>query len=617
MIVSQRNFDSVVDKLSWSGEYGLDTETTGLELSDRLFSVILSDETQGYYFNFNSSPDHLGGLPDADFILPTAWLPRLSPILENPDSIFFLHNAKFDLMMLSKEELEVLGTVHCTQVAERLIKNNLLGGKPYSLDACAKRRGLEKDSSVDAYIKKHKLTSKVKIPGKDKLMERKHFDKVPFDVIAPYATQDAVITRIIGFKQLQEIQELDATAPRTAPPLSQVLANEYPLTKVCYRMEREGIHIDKRYAQKALEFTLNEVHRFKMEFSVLTGVQYENSAAAIKKAFDAVGIELPLTQKGNICTNKQVLDELDNPIADKIREIRGAEKLASTYYSSFLYFADSRDLIHANIRQGGTETGRFSYSDPNLQNLPKEDEPEDRDKPFIVRKSFTPIDEDYCFVPIDYKQQEFRLMLDYAGEKELIDAVMAGADVHTATAELLGISRKFAKTINFGLIYGMGTPKLARSLGIPLKDAYELKAGYFSKLPRVQKFIRDVMHTGESRGYIWNWFGFRNHISSPEYAYILPNHLIQGGCASVIRIAMVRIDAYMRANKLRSRMLAQVHDELLFQMHRQELRHIPVFKDIMEGVYSTRNGLKLECSVEHSYKSWAKFDQLPGAPSAV
>lgn len=617
MIVSRHSFDEVVAKLSCPGQYGLDSETTGLELSDRLFSIILADDSQGYYFNFNAGLDHLGGSAPDELTLPRAWVLKLAPILEETSSLFFLHNAKFDLTMLSKEGLEVLGSVHCTQGTERLIRNNYLGGKPYSLDACAKRRGLAKDSSVDAYIKKHKLTSKVRIPGKDKAIERKHFDKVPFDVIVPYAEQDAVLARVIGLDQLKEIQKIDHTAPATAPPLQQVLANEYKLTKTCYRMEREGIRIDRPYVERALAATQKSVEIFKKDFAKLTGIEYENSPTTIKEAFKRAGIDLPLTQKGNICTNKEVLDALENPIADKIREIRGAEKLASTYYSSFLYFADHADMVHANIRQGGTETGRFSYSDPNLQNLPKEDEPEDKDKPFIVRKSFVPLNEDFCFVPIDFKQQEFRMMLDYAGERELIDAVMAGADVHEATAELVGTTRKYAKTINFGLLYGMGAPKLARALKISLSEAYELRARYFAKLPKVQRFIRTVMNTGESRGYIWNWFGFRNHISSPEYAYILPNHLIQGGCAQVIRVAMPRIEEHIRSNKLRSTMLAQVHDELLFQVHRSEVHHVPEFQKIMEDVYKPRNGLYLHCSVEHSLKSWGKWDQRKGYPDAL
>jgi DNA polymerase-1 len=374
--------------------------------------------------------------------------------------------------------------------------------------------------------------------------------------------------------------------------------------------------INRPYVQEALQYTETQALKARREFGELTGIEYQDSAGVFKKAFQKFDIELPLTRTGKPCTNKQVLDALENPVADKIREIRSYEKLAGTYYSSFLFFADEHDFIRANMRQGGTETSRFSYSDPNLQNCPKEDEEEDRDKPYIVRRSFIP-PPDFCLVPIDYKQQEFRMMLDYAGERELIAAIMNGVDVHEATAQLMGVTRKFAKTLNFGLLYGMGAAKLAKALKIPLEEAYELRALYFAKLPRVQALIRGVMNTGSQRGYIWNWFGFRNHLSSPEYAYVLPNHLIQGGCAQVIRVAMVRLDAYLRTNRLRSAMLAQVHDELLFQVHKDELHHVPELQKIMEAVYQPKNGLVLECSVEHSWKSWGKFDQVKGYPVAA
>lgn len=603
-----------MSRFSRPGHYGLDTETTGLGLRDSLFSIILADEHQGVYFNFNHAADHLGNFSPLEVTIPRAWLGDMAPIFENPESTFYIHNAKFDLSMLAKEELEVLGTVHCTLAFERVIKNNFMD---YSLEACAKRRGLEKDSRVEEYIRKHKLVTKVRVPGKDKAVELWHFDKVPFDIIAPYGERDAVLHRAIGVNQLEQLAALDRDKPVAAPSLAPLMRNERQLTKVCYRMEKAGIRVDRRYVQSALTFTQKAAEAAQANFAEMTGIPYENSPTTIKAAFEKFGIALPLTPTGKPCTKKEVLDAMENPLADKIREIRTHEKLCSTYYSSFLYHADENDLVHANIRQAGTETGRFSYSDPNLQNLPKEDDEADKLKPFTVRKSFVPGNSDYCFVPIDFKQQEFRMMLDYAGERALIDEIMAGADVHDATAKLLGISRKYAKTINFGLLYGMGNDKLAKALKITVRDARDLRYAYFDKLPNVQAFIRNVMRTGESRGYVWNWLGYRNHISAAEYAYVLPNHVIQGGCAQVLRLAMVRLDAYIRRYCLRSQMLIQVHDELLFQMHKNEFEHVDKLREIMETVYVPKNGMYLQCSVEHSWKSWGKCDMKSGGPFAA
>ena len=609
MIVTQNDFATVIDRLSSTSFYGLDTETTGLSLTDRLFSIVLADSQGTYYFNFQQ---YKGLAPS--WILPRDYIKRMASIFNNPESIFFMHNAKFDMRMLANEGIEIKGVVHCTNAMERIVRNNHFGGRAYSLDSCVARRGWQKSNAVDDFIKKHKLYTRVKIPGKEKLFELKKYDQVPWEVITPYGELDAKLVLDLGLAQLKELQTTDKSSPIHIPKSDQIVANERELTKACFTMETTGIHIDKEYTRRALSFMQTKAHLAKQDFKELTGVEFEDSSIVLKACFEAVGVKLPTTATGRPSTAKEVLDNLEHPIAAKIREIRGYEKLCSTYYSSFLFFADSDDLVHANMRQGGTETSRFSYSDPNLQNLPKEDDAEDLEKPYLVRRCFTPINEDFCFVPIDYEQQEFKVMLDYAGEKSMIDLVLSGMDVHEATGQLVGCTRKKAKTINFGLLYGMGVNKLAKALAIPIDEAIDLRNQYFRKLPRVKQFISNVMATGEARGYIWNWYGFRNYIASPEYAYILPNHLIQGSCAQIIRVAMVQIDKYIREHSLKSRMLVQVHDELLFQVHKSELHHVESFKKIMEAVYPPKNGLYLTCSVEHSWKSWAKADQIKGLP---
>jgi DNA polymerase-1 len=611
LIVEKNNFSQVVKSLSIPGQYGLDTETTGLEFSDRLFSIIISDDKEAYYFNFNAKPDHLGGYAPKNQIIPESWLSKLSPIFEQKGSLFFLHNAKFDMGMLDKEDLIILGTVHCTEAIARVLRNDHMR---YSLKECAKREGLQKDESVDAYIKEHKLTTKTIVEGKKKLLERKHFDQIPFEIISKYAMTDAVITRQLGIIQIAEMKTIDLTTPIGQPGILPLIKNERQLTKVCHKLQTTGIKIDAEYTKKALVISQADSAKLSKKFLKDTGIEFQDSGKVFKQAFAALGVKLPLTPSGQPCTNKAVLDSLQNPLAQLVRDIRHQEKIQSTYLSSFLHFADDDGLIHANIRQAGTETGRFSYSDPNLQNIPKEDEPEDRLKPFFIRKCFVPISESYCFVPIDYKQQEFRMLLDYAGEHELIKEILAGADVHDATAKMFGGTRKQAKMLNFGLLYGMGTQTLADRLGVPFEEALELKVAYFSKLTGVKAFLSQVQRVGKHRKFIRNWFGFRNHIKDPNLAYVFPNHLIQGGCAQVLRVAMVKLDAYIVSRKLRSQMLLQVHDELLFQVHKSETKHIQEFKKIMESVYQPRNGLYLECSVEHSWKSWGKFDQSPGSP---
>jgi DNA polymerase-1 len=262
------------------------------------------------------------------------------------------------------------------------------------------------------------------------------------------------------------------------------------------------------------------------------------------------------------------------------------------------------------MNQGGTQTGRFSYSAPNLQNVPKEAV---EGKDFYVRKCFVPRP-GYCFVMIDYDQQEYRLMVDLAGENELIKKINGGLDVHTATAEMMGVDRTTAKTINFMLLYGGGHEKLAKALGITNLRAKELKGRYFRTLPKVERFIKETKIGGELLGLVTNWMMRRYYLFDKGKAYILPNHIIQGGCADVIKSAMVKISTFLEASNYLTHMLVQVHDELLFEVHESELHLVPKFKEIMESIYKPMRGLHLTCGVDHSWESWGSIDKVRGLP---
>jgi DNA polymerase-1 len=259
---------------------------------------------------------------------------------------------------------------------------------------------------------------------------------------------------------------------------------------------------------------------------------------------------------------------------------------------------------------------------------------------------------------IDFDQMEYRLMLDYAGEKQLIELVKSGLDVHEATAQMMStesrtVSRDEAKTINFMLLYGGGTAKLAMALfptKLPekelklvfeainfwsrfdlaakeafnkidpalvehdkpfLRKAAELKELYFEKLPAVKKFIKSVQNVAIERKTLVNWMGRVYQFPVPESAFKAPNYLIQGGCADIVKIAMGRIAERLRG--LKSRMVVQVHDEVVFEIHRDELNIVPELKQILESVYPAKY-LPLTCGVDHSWVSWS--DKVEGLPNA-
>jgi len=199
-------------------------------------------------------------------------------------------------------------------------------------------------------------------------------------------------------------------------------------------------------------------------------------------------------------------------------------------------------------------------------------------------------------------------MLDYAGEYKLIQEVNAGADVHQAMADMIGITRHQAKTLNFAILYGAGIDKIAGMLGITTREAYNLRNLYFGKLPRVQSFKERVIKTGEQRMFIFNCFGRRLRIAQRDWAYILPNHIIQGGCADVVKISMNAIDDRKYYETHDTHMLLQVHDELIFELPEHNLELLTDIQGIMEATYKPQNGMILATDASWSPVSMAKRD---------
>lgn len=592
-VVSIHDFDEVVPLLSSLLYKSLDTETTGLKpfQGDRLFSVIIGAEDSAWYFNFQSYTDDTA--PGPDYVLPHEWVKKLQPIVDT--GVVFMHNAKFDLHMLAQEGIHPIGLVCCTQTLARLEYNDYM---KYDLASCAERIGEKKDDAVEEYISKHKLYKWRTIPGKKQRFKDKFYDQVPFPIMAQYGIQDALVTYRLGMKLLSSIKESDASRPKKQKPLHEVVVLENMVTRVCQDMETTGILLDVPYCLQAVEHYSEQEEKLRIAFELETGFELKDSPQHLGKVFNALGYQYEQTEKGNPTFTDAVLERYDNPAASIIRNWRTCDKLLNTYFRSYLYFCDTNQRIHPDLRQAGTATGRFSCKDPNLQNIPKEDTGQ-----FPVRKAFVCPD-DYVLIAIDYDQMEFRLMLDYAGEHELIGRIKDGYDPHSATSELVGIERRPAKVLNFGLLYGMGISKLAQTLGVDEDTARGFKQQYFRELPSVKRFLRNATKMAESRGFVYGWSGRKFYYSDPRFGYKAANSIIQGGCADIVKKAMCRVADHLQGK--RSRMLMQIHDELWFQIHVDELGEIAKIKSIMEEVYPSKF-LPMSCSVEHSYRSFGEL----------
>ena len=597
LVKSEDDLDEAFEDLDGESEgIGFDTETYGLGLQDRMFSAQFATASTVWYFNFHAYGT--GG--------PKIWdrasvLGKLKTVLSKAELAWFIHNAKFDMRRLALEGFKISGGVHCTQMQERFIYNQ---HQRYSLDACLSRRGLAKDDAVKKYVDEHKLWTGT---GKSK---RKHYEKVPFDIMFAYACVDAEQVRILGLDQRRELEAFP------------FYHNDLELQKVAFDMEQIGITVRTDYAQGGLEYEQSQQASTADTLSALAGEPFRSGPLWLRGIFDKHEVPYRTNPKtGNPVFDKTALDEIDHPIAGLVRQYRRHEKYGGTYYDVYA----RNKLIHAEIKLHGTDTGRFSYAEPNLQNVPKE-EVLDETIPYQVRGCFTPRSKDHAFVMVDFNQQEFRLLLDYAGEHELIRKINDhGEDVHQATADMVGCSRKHAKTINFGLLYGMGAAKLAAALGISLMEAKLLKSLYFSKLPRVEKLIQAIIKKAERQKYVQTWVNRKLYVPSPwrdpesgsivRFEYVMPNHLIQGGCGDIARMAMPPIHSLLNRECHSSAMLLQVHDELLFEIHRSEVSIVPEIVKIMENTYRPFNGMKMTCGIEHSWVSWGKRDVLQGLPA--
>lgn len=583
----QHNLAEILEHLVHTKELALDTETTGLRPyhGDKAFALIIGTDTFQYYF----SVPELGSR-----------INHLSEILLDKKKTWFLHNAKFDLHFLSELGLEVTGKTYCTQTLARIDYNDHM---MYSLDQCAKRIGYEKSKVVEEYVSKNKLYTWLDVPGKKTRVKQPHFDRVPESVMLEYACKDVEVTYKLGKYHLENISKKDAskTLPNDTKSnrlLQHIVSMESELTKTCFEAERTGVKVDLDYIREACYFEELQVDAAKKEFTQITGLEFIDSNKHLAKAFESLSLPYPTTEKGNPSFKDEMLKELNSPLAQSIRKYRKHFKKLNTYYRSFEFHADQDGIIHGNFKQAGTKTGRFSFSDPNLQNINKE---EDATEEFLVRRSFVPRD-GFMFVMIDYDQAEYRLMLEYAEEMGVINQIKSGLDVHTATAELMGVTRKEAKTLNFMLLYGGGAKKLAEALDITVTRARSLMQKYFMRLKNVKKFIKGVERTAKTRGYIESWLGRRFYFKDKNFCYKAPNALIQGGIADVVKTAMVRLDEYLKDKK--SRMLLNIHDEILFEVHETEKEIIPKLKEIMETAYEAKH-LPLTCGVDFSTKSWA------------
>ncbi|MFZ5907542.1 MAG: DNA polymerase I [Nitrospirota bacterium] len=503
------------------------------------------------------------------------------------------HNLKYDILVLGEHGMEVRGPLYDTMIASYLLNPN----KPnHSLGEVA----LE-------YLSRRKRKFG------EVLQKRKSFAEVPVEEAAPYACNDALLSfdlREVLFAKLGEAG-LDRLYTEIEMPLIPVLAD----------MERAGVMIDHDRLNNLSRELERELEGLTRRIFFLAGKEFNiNSPKQLAEVlFDALGLQPGKKTKTGYSTNMTVLEELAkvHELPGEILNYRSLTKLKTTYIDVLPSLVNSKTgRVHTSFNQAATATGRLSSSEPNLQNIPVKGEWGRR-----IREAFI-AGQDSLLLSADYSQIELRIMAHLSGDDALGSAFINGIDVHAQTAaELFGIpaekvgadARRVAKTVNFGVLYGISPFGLSETLNISREEARQYIERYFAQYPGVKEYIDRTIQNTKEKGYIETLFGRRRAI--PELRSrnqsvrqmgerFAINSPIQGTAADIIKIAMIRIGNILRDKHLRSKMILQVHDELLFEVPEPELGTVrEIVGNEMENAVALSVPVQVNIS---SGKNWAE-----------
>lgn len=616
MLVTKKNFDKCLCALTIAAKrdkaLGYDTETTcinywdtpwfdSIGLKPRVFSMQFATATEEFYLDFNHSTDKL---TDKHFEKINAEL------TQNPEMIWFIANAQFDINHSLNHGVDFKGVIHCTQAISRVVNNlECLGLN----DLGEKYLGVGKQDFA-SLVKERGFATKLKKFGhNDKFDEILHFDRMPLEELVKYGDMDARLAFDAGVWQRKKVLEIDREVHEKSgvkTRLSDVLENECKLTKVLAAMGRRGIRIDRAYTEAAYEHEVSEYRRIELELNKIAGKSVDwLSAKQLKPVFDALNEPYSYTEKGNASFDKEALEDSESELAKLIVQYRYHNKRAHTYFENFIWLADRNNYVHAQAQQGGQALARMSYWFPNLQNVPKRGESEATK--YKVRGCFIP-SPGKVLVDIDFDGAEFVMGVDYAREMPVVEQLKAGLDPHADLAKTMSLSsRDVAKTMQFRIFYGAGGDAIGRSLGLKGPQArvtgLAKKKEYFAQKPAIAALIRGVSYTAEARGFIFNWLG-RVLSFDRTTAYKSFNGLIQSGVGDMTKVGMVKTDEQVPEFE----MMIQVHDALVGEMEPKHLHLVEKIKGILSDVYPFKV-IKMSASAGFSLKSWADLQDDPPA----
>jgi DNA polymerase-1 len=577
-VLTQQQLDSWVAKIQSASLVAVDTETTSLDyMQAQLVGICVACEPgQAAYIPFGH--DYLGAPAQ---LSQDSVLAQLKPLLEDPSIRKVGQNLKYDMSVLAQHGIDLQGIAFDTML------------ESYVLDSVATRHDM--DSLAAEYLGETTISfSDVAGKGASQLT----FNQIALEEAAPYAAEDADITLRLHQTLWPELSK-HASLEKVFNDI------ELPLLPVLSRIERTGALVDGTLLFQQSNELAERLGELETQAWELAGQQFNLASPKQLGEILFEKLEIPVlkkTAKGAPSTKEEVLQELalDYPLPKVLLEHRSLAKLKSTYTDKLPTMINpGTQRIHTSYHQAGTATGRLSSSDPNLQNIPVRT-PEGR----RVRQAFVPAPG--CkMVAADYSQIELRIMAHLSEDPSLLKAFAEGQDIHRATAaEVFAVTteqvtadmRRSAKAINFGLIYGMSAFGLARQLNIGRKQAAEYIELYFQRYPGVQSYMNNIRHTAAEQGYVETAFGrrlylpeinSRNGMRRQAAERTAINAPMQGTAADIIKLAMIHVDDWLQNSDLQSRMIMQVHDELVLEVPEAELDEVKQrLNDLMENAAS-------------------------------
>lgn len=533
-----------------------DTETTSLNaLEAELVGLAVSfKEREAYYIPFPS--DQIKTQQILDLLQPAFLKNTITKVGQN---------LKYDLLVLKKYNFTVVGPLFDTMLAHYLLEPEM-------------RHGM--DTLAEVYLN-YTPVSIEQLIGKKGLKQGTMRD-VEISAIKEYASEDADITYQLYkfFSPLVKDQHLEPLFNDVEMPLSEVLAE----------MELEGIKIDTKALQEFSTLLQSEIVEVEKQIFEHAGVQFNISSPKQlgEILFDRLKLDpnAKKTKTGQYATGEEVLTKLDtdHPIVANILDYREFQKLKSTYVDALPLLLGTDGRVHTSFNQAVAATGRLSSTNPNLQNIPIRT---DRGKE--IRRAFVPRDADHVIFSADYSQIELRIMAAFSKDESMLTAFKNGIDIHSTTAskvfkvaleDVTSDMRRKAKMVNFGIIYGISAFGLSQRLSIPRREAAEIIDAYFTEFPAVKIYMDSCVNTAREVEYVETILGRRRFLRDINSRNMTMrgfaernaiNAPIQGSAADMIKVAMIRIHEWMKKENLRSKMVLQVHDELLFDAHKDEL----------------------------------------------